>query len=416
MILLRRFASSALLGTGTVCCCLALTTLAWGAGDRPDETLSIPPQPHRLANAQSVAFSLDGKRVAAGFGGAGTGRLPIGATSGGVAVWEIETGKRLLWSPIYGDLIRLGFLHAGSVVFFSRVYTPGDSVDDNQISLVEVLGGKQVQKWEGYACAASPLRRQVVVQQGRGKLQALGGSHFLPADAIDIVLKDGRDAECLAVTDDGKLLVAVHAVLEPIIRPDGTVWPGSKRIVRKGLTVLDADTFRPVRTARIDTLVGATALAVSRQAKLIATGHPQGVVRVFDGQTLEELHTLHGSEKSSAFPAFSPDGKELAVLSQPVNAIAWSYAPAPSGFAFTEQAADRLCELIIYETKTFTPVRQFEFADGAFRVWHAGGAKASRNPQRLAWSPDGKQLLVGANGVVLLDALTGQVVRQFDTE
>jgi hypothetical protein len=38
------------------------------------------------------------------------------------------------------------------------------------------------------------------------------------------------------------------------------------------------------------------------------------------------------------------------------------------------------------------------------------------NPARLAFSPDGRPLLVGGSGLTLFDRATGDVIRRFDAD
>ena len=72
--------------------------------------------------------------------------------------------------------------------------------------------------------------------------------------------------------------------------------------------------------------------------------------------------------------------------------------------------------MVFYETDTFSPTQHWKLDDGIFRTWHANTPRASLNPERIAFSPDGKQLLIGAGGVTLLDIATGKIVRQFDMQ
>ncbi len=383
----------------------------------PEPTV-IPAQPHALGNAESVAFSPDGVLVAAGFGGASSGRFPLKPTDGGVAVWETATGKRILLAGEYGDIVRLEFSNDGKSLHYGRVYTPGDSVDFDAVVLLDVAGGKVLKQWDrGYVGAASPTASRVVVAQGTGICHAYDLNRLdAEEDAREVIMENARHAQCLAFSPDGTVFAAVHEVLEPFVRSDGTINPTARAIRLKGLAVFDAATLAVRQTTLNDELPTCTALSVSPGGTLLATGHKDGVVRVWGGAPLAEKRKLDVASASYACPVFSPDGKLLAVLTQPANSPTWRYAPTPSGFEYGRQQQGTTCELVFYDTQTFQPVRRWHFEDGTFRTWHANGHRASLNPRRLAFSPDGKHVLIGCDGVLLIEVETGKIVRQFDVQ
>src|SRR5262245_12039480 len=67
--------------------------------------------------AVAVAVSADGKRVAAGFNGGGTG---ADGTRGAVRVWEVETGKLVTAAPTRGDILKVAFGPDGKSVVWGR--------------------------------------------------------------------------------------------------------------------------------------------------------------------------------------------------------------------------------------------------------------------------------------------------------
>ena len=116
-------------------------------------------------NAQSVAVSADGRYVAAGFGGPLKDRFPQNPNGGGVFVWERETGKFVFARGEFGDIIKLGFSRDGRYLAYSRVYTPGDSIEANGTVLVDLTTGKVVKGWRGsrVSFAFSPTEDLMVV-------------------------------------------------------------------------------------------------------------------------------------------------------------------------------------------------------------------------------------------------------------
>lgn len=393
---------------------------AWGAAaisSLADEVTSVPAVEHRTGNAQSVAFSRDGRLVAAGFGGPATRRIPVRADGGMIVIWETATGDVVRTSREYGDIINLRFSHDGKAWLHSRVYTPGDSVDDNVSCITSISDGSLIRRWSGHdshVAASSPTGGQIAIAQGRDICRIFDASRpdQPPADARSLSVADSYTGRCLAFSPRGELLVAVHGVLEPIVRDDGK--PARGRAIRtKGLTIFNATSWT-VRTSTVsDELLACTALDVSRAGRWIATGHARGIVRVWDGQTLQLSQQLNLDTETAVLPRFSPDGRTLAVLTQPANSPVWRYADTPSGFEFGRRQVGTTCELVLYDTAGYGVRRHFRFQDGTFRTYHANRPQESLNPSRLAFSPDGRQILVGCNGVILLDTDTGRIVRQY---
>lgn len=394
-----------------------LVTLITGAL-QAGEVVVIAPQEHNRENAHSVAFSADGSLVAAAFGGPPNAKFPLQPRGGGVMVWEAESGRLVQSYGEYGDIIQLAFTHDDKAWLHSRMYTPGDSVDDNLSCLVDVVSGARLRRWNSrdtHVAAVSPTAGHLAVVDSRDICQvyAWTGSN-VEDDPRPLAFEDAYKARCLAFSADGQRLVAVHGVLEPIVRSDGTVSK-SRAIRVKGLAAFDVKTWTPSYRTTSDSLKHCTAVAVARGGRLIATGHSEGVVMVWDTLAQTPPRRLDLQTTAAVLPRFSPDGRLLAVLTQPANSPTWKYSDTPSGFEFGRRQVDADCELVIFDCRDFARQRHFRFADGVFRTYHANRPREALNPARMAFSPDGKRLLIGCNGVVLLDAETGAVVRQFDT-
>jgi len=402
---------------------LRVTSLEGEEPEQPlPEPLTIAAAKHQMGNAQSVAVSPDGSLVAAAYGGASNGRFPLKPTDGGIAVWKTDTGERVQFIGEYGDIVSLAFTADNKSLLYGRIYTPGDSVDDNVIVLADVDSGKLLQRWwrqgRDYVCDASPTTDLLLLENGTNICQLLSITDVRAGKLEGTLLKfdDSYSSRCLAFAPDGEFFAAVHGILEPAFDGDGAVKPNVKLIRNKGLTLFSADKSATLKRIVSDDLLDCTAVTVSPAGKWIATGHKQGVVRIWNGKDQTPTYKLSLPTEAYVRPVFSPDGSQLAVLTQAAASRTWKYAETPSGFEFGERQDGATCEVIFYETESFKPVRHWRFPDGVFRIWHANRPLASLNPQRIAFSPDGKQLLIGAGGVTLLDIETGKTVRQFDVE
>ena len=397
------------------------STLAQESNDRPSnvaapteaQTVVVPARSHAAGNAQAVAFSRDGKLVAAGFGGPSSERFPLEPRGGGIAIWDVESGRRRHFIGEYGDILKLEFSHDGKSLAYARVYTPGDSVDDDAVVVVDVETGRIRHRWgnfrSGYQFLMLRPANQILV--GRDVYELSDFSVVKPLDAFA--------PRCLAASVDGGRFAAIHQVEVPIIWPDGTVNPMARSLVMKGLALFDGTTFEKRASTESMEFAKSFALTVSPDGTTVVTGHSAGVARVWAGNPLAEVHRMETGFRGHVLPFFAPDGRSLALAAQQTIAVRWKYDRTDtSGFEIRRDEPGAASEVVFFDTKEWKETARWQLQDAAYTTYYYRGGRSDLhpecNPVRFAFSPDGTQILAGCNGVVLIDVPTGKIARQFE--
>ena len=393
--------------------------LSWAAPtpaqEQAPKTIIIAAHRHDGDNAQSVAFSPDGKYVAAGFGGPANGRFPLKPRGGGIAVWEVETGRQLHYWEEYGDIIKLEFSRDGESLAYGRVFTPGDSVEDNVVVVRNVKNGKVSKRW-------SENRNRYQFAMSRSAQEILVGRDVYELKDFTRVNEVGDlEPRCLAFAMDGRSLAMVHSVKVPIVDKDGVERKQVHSLVMKSLAVFDAVRLEKQRSIETSDVASCYALALAPDGKYLATGHNAGVARIWDTANLAEIRKIETGFRGHVLPFFAPDGKALAVATQPTRSPRWKYDETePSGFKIDHNKPDATSEVLFLETTGWNETARWQFEDGSFRTYYyrhgKGDLHPEYNPGRFVFSPDGKHLLAGCSGVVLVEASTGKFVQKFEVQ
>jgi len=158
------------------------------------------------------------------------------------------------------------------------------------------------------------------------------------------------------------------------------------------------------------------AVALSPDGLLIASGHDDGVIRLWDTQTAKEIRVCAGHQGSVLSVAFSPDGKTLASGSDDNSVRLWdtqtakeiracaghtnwvrSVAFSPDGKTLASGSYDKSVRL--WDTQTAKEIRAC--------AGHQGSVLS------VAFSPDGKTLASGSydKSVRLWDTQTAKEIR-----
>jgi RNA polymerase sigma factor (sigma-70 family) len=277
--------------------------------------------------ACSVAFSPDGKRIAAGLG--------AWNSPGQVEVWDFATRKRL-WSEneargVYTvafspDSKRLAWSGWGGRLCIDEVQPRRTVVRLPQAETNFRLAYSNDRKWLAVAGEDQSLRlfeantgRQAAVLQGDAlahycvgfshdsKLLAAGGGRFGPngpgSGANQVNLFDMTTRKQV-----GKLTGHTLAVLKVVFAPGDKLIATSS--VDGTIRLWDSKTFR-LRSSLSGHTGGINGLAFSSDGRLLATGGWDRTIRLWDVEMGRQLAHLDGHPDSVQEIALSPDDRHL---------------------------------------------------------------------------------------------------------
>ncbi|MGD9647781.1 MAG: WD40 repeat domain-containing protein, partial [Pirellulales bacterium] len=293
-------------------------------GDSGSAPIVVPHIADAGPNAQCVALSADGQLVAAAYGGPTNHRFPLQPRGGGIAIYQRATGKRLHFVAEYGDIIQLQFSADGRALVYTRLYTPGDSVDDNVTVVLDTKTGAARQRWRVGEVAASVSASAAKDGDQAGLVAIRGGGSVELYDLKELAKVQQLDqlsARVIALSPKAERLAAIT-------------------LNREGpsLRIIESATSRDLCSASDDDLRTALVLEWSADGKLLATGHAQGLAKLWRAEDLELLHTFAVETAAHVRPVFATASDALWLFSQPVQGVRWSYdRQAASGFKFESQ-------------------------------------------------------------------------------
>jgi hypothetical protein len=156
------------------------------------------------------------------------------------------------------------------------------------------------------------------------------------------------------------------------------------------------------------------AVALSADAKILATGSYDQTIKLWDAATGKELRTLNGHNGAVFDVAFHPSGKILASAGADRTIKLWDVAKGTRLDTLGQPTKDQFCVAFSPDGKTLVAGG----ADNRIRVWKIGpGAKENTNPltvTRFAHEGAVLKLAFSADGKTLVSSGEDRIVRIWD--
>ncbi len=351
---------------------------------------------------QSVGFSMDGKQLVTtsadkttrvwDLEDAGTAIRPLErcgrlcyvarfSPDGHLIAAADEGGSSVrLWDAATGQLVRE--LSSGEPPSQGRIQSVAFSPSDNRLLAV------------GYGGAAGVSHVSLWDIDAGTELARLPGATDLPGFRVD---EHTGPVNALAFSPDGKYLVAGFGsknLYTPVSSPNP-------------LKVWNVATRRLIRL-----LYGHTGYCVSvdfsSDGKLLASASRDGTAILWSTQTWNRAQTLQNPDRRSGYVedvAFSPNGKTLAMASYGGNVYLWDVASGKALAPLTGHSSGVMAVAFSRDGRTLASgsvdqtVRLWNVATGQ-ELMRMDTAGAEVGPLlTLAFSPDGKHLLAGGEGL-----------------
>jgi RNA polymerase sigma factor (sigma-70 family) len=281
------------------------------------------------AMVASVAFSPDGKMVAAG----GAGRT--------ISLWDAATGKELCRFPPFdrGQPARVAFSPDGKML-------ASVSRANNLVCLYDVKTGKELRLLQGHQSAVtclafSPDGKFLASAESKGTVRIWDPTVKNqpprppgdPDDELRHISGDWGEVEALAFAPDSKSLAFAGKdgkfrlwnarTGDEMRRLDGhsqaiyalSFSPGGKLLASAGadktIRLWATATGEQIRSLG-EMLDLVLAVAFSPDGRLLASAHQDGTLALWDPHTGRSIRRWQGNAFVAASVAFSPDGKRLA--------------------------------------------------------------------------------------------------------
>ncbi len=366
----------------------------------------------------SVAWSLDGKRLA------------TGSADETAKVWDAETGKEMLTLSGHADAVL-------SVAWSPDGKRLATGSADKTARVWDADTGKEVLTLSGhtgyvFSVAWSPDGKRLATGSADETAKvwdADTGKEVLTLSGHGYVVKSvawSPDGKCLATgsfdntakvwdVGTGKEVLTLAGLSD---YADSVGWSPDGKCLATGSAdntakVWDAKTGKEVLTLSGHG-GGVLSVAWSPDGKRLATGSSDKTARVWDAETGKEVLTLSGHSTYVYSVAWSPDGKRLAT-SGDFTAKVWDAETGKVMLTLSDHTG------LVYSVAWSPDGKRLATASerNTAKVWDAETGKVMLTlsghggmVRSVAWSPDGKRLATGSgdNTARVWDAETGKEV------
>lgn len=329
-----------------------------------------------VRDPQVVAFAPGGTLVATGCSGMTDGSFPPRPhpdvrKCGVVAVWDIETRKRVFRWETFGDLTRVAFSPNGTLVAACRLFATAEGLELDEVRVWDATTGRIAKILDRcHAFDFSPDGKQLAVLS-RSRCVLYEVKDWNKERHIETL----GGAAGIAFAADGLSLIGIVAAEDKYRLRRVEL---EKNTTTAESLALDLPFYR---------------VAVAPDGSLLATGHDAGNVVLWDAATLEVRSRFQTGVRGLAHPFFSPDARLLAGGCQENG------------------------DVVIWNVADRQEVARHTFAKGSFRPQYSRQVDAvfrpERDPARFCFSPDGESFLAGCYGGILRAVSGGQELARF---
>lgn len=328
-------------------------------------------------DAQCVAFSPSGKQVATAISGLADDSFPPRPhpdvrKCAVIAIWDVESGKRLQRLETFGDITKLAFSPDGSLLGYSRLFYTSEGIALHEVRLLNVVSGKTIRTLDRcHAFDFSPDSKSIAVQS-----RTKGAIYRLDDWSKETLLPLLGGGQAIRFSPGGDILAAVMPM-------DG----------QYAIRLCDPTNGKQISQSR-KLSEPFYSLDFSQDGMEIASGHSGGNIIVWEVTSLDFHRRLQTGNNAIARPVFSPDGKFLAGICQGTG------------------------DVIFWEAAGSTEVQRYTFERGTFKTHLFRDpedlVRPEKDPSRLAFSPTGDIFAVGCYGGMLRRVEGGTEVKRFE--